>query len=143
MEAYISKKAKTEEEKVKLTKAMITAFLDLEKALDCDKEYEAKNFEQFKTNNSDCYQIIKTYLKEDNIQFHEWDRMLDTVTDRANDKLIIERSLEIMKNRDSLEKQKKYEESINLKKQVKQTTDEMDERMEKMKSKENLKQHVL
>ena len=55
----------------------------------------------------DCYQIIKTYLKEDNIQFHEWDRMLDTVTDRANDKLIIERSLEIMKNRDRLEKQKK------------------------------------
>jgi hypothetical protein len=60
MDAYVANKAKNEEDKVKLNKAIITAFLDIEKALDSDKENESKNFEQFKTNNSDCYQTIKT-----------------------------------------------------------------------------------
>jgi hypothetical protein len=53
METFTVKKEKTEEEKVKLNKAIVIAFLDIDKAQDANKEYEDKDFEQFKTNNSD------------------------------------------------------------------------------------------
>jgi hypothetical protein len=46
METFTVKKEKTEEEKVKLNKVIVTAFLDLDKALEADKEYEDKDFEQ-------------------------------------------------------------------------------------------------
>jgi hypothetical protein len=50
--------------------------------------------------------------------------MLYRATDMVNDSLIKDMSLEIMKNRDGLEKQKDREKSINLKK-----TDEIDEKI--------------
>jgi hypothetical protein len=131
METFIVKKGKTEEEKVKLNKAIVTAFLDIEKALDADKEYEDEDFEKFKTNYSDCFQIIKTFLQEEDIQFDKWNRMLYRATDMVNDSLITDISLEIMKNRDRLEKQKDREKSINLKK-----TDEIDEKNKKLNNKD-------